>query len=78
MQAEAAGVRVRGSRPQLDRARRSLPGLARKPKAAAAVSCPCPPWPASDWAEMGLARVLPGRTEVGRAFGSAQTEGGFF
>jgi hypothetical protein len=38
MQAEAAGVRVWDSRPQLYRARRSRPGLARMPKAAASVS----------------------------------------
>jgi hypothetical protein len=61
MQAEAAGVRVRGSRPLLYRVRRSRPGLARKPKAAAAaVSWLCLPWPASDWAQMGLARRVAG------------------
>jgi hypothetical protein len=70
MQAEAAGVRVRGSRPQLYRVRRSRPGLARKTKAAAAVS-----WSATAASASGRwldgprqARRL-GRSGLGRARG---------
>jgi hypothetical protein len=70
MQAEAAGVRVQGSRPQLYRVRRSRPGLARKPKVAAAAS-----WPAtaasafSRWLDGPRRARRLGRSALGRAHG---------